>query len=254
MQKSIQSISIIGSGNVAFHLGKAFAGHVRVNSVYSRNKSTGIELSEELHAYHAEEISDLIASDLFLICVNDDEIESVLHQISEQQEVAYTSGAVGLKELPSRQNIGVIYPLQTFSKSRDVDLFQVPFFIEANNEFFAQSLFDLAWFVSRKVVFANSTDRKNLHLAGVMVNNFVNHLDFLAERFLKNNSMEFTYLKPLILETAMKLQTVSPMEAQTGPALRGDQNTIERHLSMLDTETKVIYQMLTDSIQKHHSK
>ncbi len=252
MSKTIGSISIIGSGNVAHHLGKAFAGHIKINSIYSRNKETANELAEDIHAFHANEIKDLIPSDLILICVNDDEIYSVLEQIPENQSVAYSSGSVGLTELPHRFDLGVIYPLQTFSKARNVDLFEVPFFIEATNEVFAQQLFDMAWLLSRKVIFATSTDRKNLHLAGVMVNNFVNHLDFLAEQFLKQNSMEWDYLKPLIKETAMKLQSKRPFEAQTGPAVRGDQKTIERHLSMLQGETKEVYQILTESIQKHH--
>jgi predicted short-subunit dehydrogenase-like oxidoreductase (DUF2520 family) len=252
MGKDIGSISIIGSGNVAYHLGKAFAGHVKINSIYSRNKNTAIELAEDLHAFHAAEIKDLIPSDLVLICVNDDQVELVLNQIPADQAVAYSSGSVGLAELSSRENLGVVYPLQTFSKSRQIDLFEVPFFIEATNEVFAQKLFDLAWLLSRKVIFANSEDRKNLHLAGVMVNNFVNHIVFLAEEFLKKNSMEWKYLKPLIKETAMKLQSIDPYDAQTGPAVRGDQKTIDRHLEMLDSDNRALYELITKSIQKHH--
>ncbi len=253
MSTGIKSISIIGSGNVAHHLGKAFAGHVNITSVHSRNFQTGSQLAEDLNAFFAETVTDILPSDLVLICVNDDDIRDVLKSLPLEMSCAYCSGAVEISSLPVRKNLGVIYPLQTFSLHRDVDLFEVPFFIEANNEFFAQELFDLAWLLSRKVVFANSTDRKHLHLAAVMVNNFVNHIHFLAEKYLKSKSLEFAYLKPLIKETALKLQSTNPFDAQTGPALRNDKVTIEGHLDLLDEETKEMYGMLTNSIIKHHN-
>jgi predicted short-subunit dehydrogenase-like oxidoreductase (DUF2520 family) len=249
---AIKSISIIGSGNVAHHLGKAFAGHIQLNSVYSRNPISAKKLAEDLNVLYVDEISDIIPSDLILICVNDDEIDNVLSQLPISQSVAYTSGSVDLLELSKRPNLGVLYPLQTFSINREVNLFEVPFFIEATNEVFAQELFDLAWLLSRKVVFANSHDRKNLHVAAVMVNNFVNHINFLAEDYLKINSLDFDYLKPLIKETAMKIQTTSPFAAQTGPAVRNDQKTIETHLNLLSEDTKEIYKLLSKSITKHH--
>lgn len=254
MTKDIKSISIIGSGNVAHHLGKAFSGLVKINAVYSRNKVSAQELADELFVFHAEELSDLIPSDIFLVCISDDEISNVIDQINSEQSIVYTSGSVGFSELQQRNNLGVLYPLQTFSKSRSVDLFEVPFFIEATNEPFAQAIFDLAWKLSRKVVFANSVDRKNLHLAGVLVNNFTNHIDFLAQQFLKSKSLEWDFLKPLILETAKKLQSETPFKSQTGPALRGDSTTIEKHMNMLDDETKEIYSLLSESISKHHRK
>jgi len=254
MTNEIKSISIIGSGNVAHHLGKSFSGMVKINAVYSRNKNSAQELADELFVFHAEEISDLIPSDIFLICISDDEISKVVEQINPNQAVVYTSGSVGLNELPQRQNLGVLYPLQTFSKSRHVDLFEVPFFIEGTNEPFAQSIFDLAWKLSRKVIFANSNDRKNLHLAGVFVNNFTNHIDFLAQQFLKSKSLEWDFFKPLILETAKKLQSELPFDVQTGPAKRGDQTTLDKHMKMLDEETREIYSLLSNSIQKHRKK
>lgn len=254
MSDNIKSISIIGSGNVAHHLGKAFSGLVKINAVYSRNKVSAQELADELFVFHAEKLEDLIPSDIFLLCVSDDEVSAVISKIPENQAIAYTSGSVGLKELPERKNIGVLYPLQTFSKNRSVDLFEVPFFIEANTEPFAQAIFDLAWQLSRKVIFANSNDRKNLHLAAVMVNNFSNQIAFLSQQYLKGKSLEWDFLKPLILETAKKLQAENPYDAQTGPAMRGDQLTIEKHLGMLNDETKSIYALISESITHHHKK
>lgn len=254
MADSIKSISIIGSGNVAHHLGKAFSGLVKINAIYSRNKVSAQELADDLFVFHADEIHEIIPSDIFLLCISDDEIAGIIDQIPKNQAVVYTSGSVALNEIPKRENLGVLYPLQTFSKSRAVDLFEVPFFIEASNEPFAQAIFDLAWQVSRKVIYANSTDRKNLHLAAVMVNNFCNHIAFLAQHYLKTKSLEWDFLKPLILETAKKLQTEMPFEAQTGPACRGDESTITKHVSMLDEETKLIYALLSQSIKQHHQK
>jgi predicted short-subunit dehydrogenase-like oxidoreductase (DUF2520 family) len=254
MTDKIKSISIIGSGNVAFHLGKAFSGLVKINAVYSRNKSSAQELADELFVFHAENIRDLIPSDIFLVCTSDDSISAVIDSIPIDQAIVYTSGSVGISELPTRNNLGVLYPLQTFSKRRLVDLFEVPFFIEGTTESFAQAIFDLAWQLSRKVIFANSNDRKNLHLAAVMVNNFSNHIAFLSQRYLNGKSLEWDFLKPLILETAKKLQSESPFDAQTGPAMRGDQKTIEKQLSMLDEETKNIYTTLSASITRQHKK
>lgn len=254
MAKAIDSISIIGSGNVAFHLGRAFRGQITINTVYSRNTKSGQELANELSAKFTSNIADIPLPDLALICVNDDEIGNVIDQLSIEQSVAYTSGSVGLNQLAQRDYLGVFYPLQTFSENRETNIFEVPFFIEATNEVFAQELFDLAWTLSRKVSFANSTDRKNLHVAAVMVNNFVNHLNLLAKDFAESKNLNWDHLKPLIKETAAKLQDINPSDSQTGPAIRGDESTISSHLDLLEGNTKEIYKLLSESIQKQHNK
>jgi predicted short-subunit dehydrogenase-like oxidoreductase (DUF2520 family) len=252
MASTIKTISIIGSGNVAHHLGHAFSGTVKVRSVYSRNATENHKFATELFAFCADRIEDIIHSDLVLVCVNDDSINEIINQLPRDQAVAYTSGSVLMSELDRKENIGVIYPLQTFSKDVPVDLFHVPFFIEASDEPMAQDLFELAWIVSRKVIFANSEDRRNLHLAAVMVNNFTNHIHTLAADFLKSKSLEFDFLKPLIAETSKKLQSGQPVDLQTGPAKRNDIHTIKTHLNMLEGETKAIYHLLSESILKKH--
>ena len=246
----IRSISIIGSGKVASHLGHALSGLFKVKAIYSPNLEHRSALAEELFCYSAPSIDELPVSDLFLVCVNDDAIDEVVNQISDQQKVAYTSGAVKLEDLRRKENLGVLYPLQSFSEGREIDLKTVPFFIEATDDEFAQELFDLATMLSRQVVYANSEDRKNLHLAAVMVNNFTNHMVHMAKDYLKDKSLEWRYLKPLLLETAMKLQSMEPEDAQTGPAIRGDQETINGHLSKLNGESKEIYRMLSENIRK----
>lgn len=253
MQKGIKSISIIGSGNVAFHLGKAFLGLVKIHSVYSRNDETGHHLSTELNAYFAEEIEQLLPADLILVCVNDDSIQEIVAQLPIEARVAYTSGAVGMSDCHRSKNLGVLYPLQSFSKNVSVDFFQVPFFIEATDEYFAQDLYDLSYKLSRKVVFANSTDRKNLHLAAVLVNNFSNHIHTLAQDFLKEKNLEFSYLIPLIEETTRKIIQEGPANSQTGPAKRRDQSSMEKHLALLNADMREIYALFSKSIQNKHS-
>lgn len=252
VQKEIKTISIIGSGNVAHHLSKALVGECKILSIYSRNHETGFALAEEHFTFFAETLEDLIPADLFLICVNDDSISDIVARLPKDQRIAYTSGAVGLADLPAHSDLGVIYPLQSFSKDQEVNIYRVPFFIEARNNIFAQELFDVAWKLSRTVVFASSEDRKNLHVAAVMVNNFVNHIYALAEDFLRDKKMEFKYLKPLIEETTRKILENTAEENQTGPARRKDVNTIEKHLALTKGEVQDIYRVLSESILKRY--
>ncbi|MFT7344841.1 MAG: putative short-subunit dehydrogenase-like oxidoreductase (DUF2520 family) [Lentimonas sp.] len=254
MAKEIKSISIIGSGNIAHHFAIALSQKVKINGVFGRNEVETHKLAEKVKANGTTDLSRLKPADLILICVNDDEINGVINQLDSEQVVAYTAGAVELKSIDRKNNVGIFYPLQTFSKEREIDLWEVPFLIEATDNFLAHDLFDLAWKLSRKVEFANSTQRKHLHLAAVFVNNFSNHLASLAQNHLDKNELSFDLLKPLILETAKKLQSQKPQDAQTGPAIRNDKKTIASHLSLLDEETKMFYQILTDSIQKQANK
>ena len=250
---SIETFSIVGSGNVAYHMAKMLSGQFRLLSIHSRNRLEGKKLAEKNFAYYAESIEDLLESDLTIVCVSDDQIAAVVSALPAEQSVAYTSGSIALNDLPHRENLGVIYPLQTFTKGEEMDYFNLPFFIEANNESFAQALFDLAWQFSRQVVFLSSADRLKLHVAAVMVNNFVNHIFQLSEDFLRHNAIEFKYLYPLILETAKKATLYSPGKIQTGPAKRGDEKTMAMHQTLLDSEMAEIYRLLSKSIQRTHN-
>lgn len=246
MKNSIQKISIVGFGNVGFHLSKAFSERgILVSHIYSTQKGNSNFPND---AIIVDDLASLPNDQLVLICVPDDAIASVIDQIPSSCPVAYTSGSVNLNCLPHREKIGVFYPLQTFSKNASLNVFEIPFFIEGNNQSFAQELFDLAWKISRKVNFANSEDRGNLHIAAVFVNNFTNHLNYIAQNYLEEKNLDFNHLKPLLEETVKKLEIVSPKEAQTGPARRGDLKIIEEHLSKLSGDTKEIYQTITNSI------
>lgn len=254
MGKTIRSVSIAGTGNVATQLSRALKQHgVAIDAIYGRNPGHSDKLADSLGCEAVHDIARLPDSDLVLVCVSDDAIASVLGEIPSSYAVAYTSGSVRLQDMPQRSDLGVFYPLQTFSKQRTVDLFEVPFLVEAVNTEFAASLFDLAWMLSRKVQFASSEERKHLHLGAVMVNNFTNHLAYLAKTYLDRHQLDWELLKPLMAETQEKLKATDPFDAQTGPARRNDKATITEHISMLEGLPKEIYDVISRSIRKTYN-
>lgn len=254
MANEIQSVSIIGAGNVATHLALSLAENgIQIVSVSGKGEKRAAILAAKLDCPVVSDLSKLPESDLVLVCVGDDTIASVLNDIPSGHVVAYTSGSVELQAMPQRQNLGVFYPLQTFSVDKTVNIFEVPFLIEAGNQHFAQSLFDLAWKLTRKVQFASSTQRKYLHLGAVLVNNFTNHLAYLAKSYLDKHELDWELLKPLMQETFEKLKTTAPYDAQTGPARRHDTHTIQEHISMLEGLPKEIYSVISCSIENTYN-
>ncbi|MGB0915411.1 MAG: DUF2520 domain-containing protein, partial [Crocinitomicaceae bacterium] len=195
MSREISKISIVGSGNVAWHLAKQFVGaQIEVSHITGRNKDTCIDICNETDATYVASVSDLPQDQLVIICTPDDSIASICTEIDESCPVAYTSGSVDLSSLPERNNLGVFYPLQTFSRSVALDLSDVPFFIEATNEAFSKQLFMLASQISSKVRIANSKERSELHLTAVFVNNFTNHILFKAQEYAESQSIDFSEL------------------------------------------------------------
>lgn len=252
--KGIQSISIIGTGNVAFHLGNSFFDQgIRISSVYGRNKNEAEAFANRWKSKSVEHISDLEA-DLILVCVSDDAISLILRQLPTTQKIAYTSGSIELSSFQNHENLGVFYPLQTFSKNKELNLNEVPFLIEGKTPELSQALFDLAWKLSSKVSFANSSDRKKYHLAAVWVNNFTNHLAFQSKAIIDKEELNWDYLLPLLKETTAKLLALDPYDAQTGPARRNDQTVIEAHAEMMDGIQKEIYLLLSKSINDTYNK
>ncbi len=163
--------------------------------------------------------------------------------------VVHTSGSVALSELSSKNRKGVFYPLQTFSKNKAVNFKEIPICLEAENETDYQTLELIGKSISDKIFNINSEQRKALHVAAVFVCNFSNHLYQIGNEICDQNNIPFEVLHPLIMETAAKIKTLSPSEAQTGPAKRNDTQTINTHLNFLRNETqKEIYKILTKSI------
>lgn len=250
-------ITLIGSGNVATHLAAAFknAGH-RLVQIYSRDLQHAALL-----AYHvgAEAIADLSQvnreTDIFIISVKDDAIKSVAEALIRHKKlIVHTSGATDLQSLAAlTAQSGVLYPLQTLSKNKEVDFYTVPLCIEGADEPITQRLEELARTISNHVYRVDSAQRKILHLAAVFACNFPNYLYHVAQDLLAEHGMGFELLRPLIMETAQKVQSHLPSEMQTGPAIRNDETTMDAHLQMLHNEPdlQAIYRLLSQEIIKN---
>lgn len=249
-------VSIIGSGNVARHLIHAFQSNSKIElvQVFARNKKSLTHLLDSNSV--TSDYTQLQAADVYIIAVSDDAIAEVSSQLPfENQLVVHTSGTVPLTTLESKNRRGVFYPLQTFSKDKAVNFKTIPICLEAENEKDLQTLNQIASTISDAVYQINSEQRKALHVAAVFVNNFVNHLYQMGNEICDNNNVPFEILKPLIQETANKIVSLSPKEAQTGPAKRNDLTTIEAHQQFLtDENLSTIYTLLTQSIQNNGKK
>jgi predicted short-subunit dehydrogenase-like oxidoreductase (DUF2520 family) len=244
------SVSIIGSGNVAQHLISAFekAGNIELVQIYSRNPKANFPDSKSVAI--TSNFNELLPVDLYIIAVSDDIITSVSEQISfTNQLVVHTSGSVAMESLNNSNRKGVFYPLQTLSKTKEINFKEVPLCIEAESNSDLQLLNEVASAISNNVFEIDSNQRKSLHVAAVFVNNFTNHLFQIGNEICYENGVSFEILKPLILETANKINSLSPKEAQTGPAKRKDTTTINKHLDFLSNPNhKEIYKILTKSI------
>lgn len=249
-------ITIIGSGNVAQHLIDAFAksNAVEIIQVFSRTQkqiSPLLDTSKITNDWNA-----LAEADLYIIAVSDDAIADVSSQLPfKNRLVVHTSGSASLTSLDSKNRKGVFYPLQTFTKGKAIDFKTIPFCLEAQLESDYALLEKAASAISESIHNIDSHQRKALHVAAVFVNNFTNYLYQLGNDICQENHVSFDILKPLILETAEKLLTISPKDAQTGPAKRNDITTIEAHESFLSNKNQsTIYKILTQSIQNHGKK
>jgi len=244
------SISIIGAGNVAQHLIKAItkSPNLELRQVYARNPESINNLTDSSKII--SDYSDFKDADLYLISVSDDAIATVSSQLLfENKLVAHTSGSVAMEALNDKNRKAGFYPLQTFSKNKDVNFKEIPICLEAQNENDLQLLKKIAENISDVVLEIDSTQRKSLHVSAVFVSNFVNHLYQIGNEICAENNVSFDILKPLISETANKIMLLSPKEAQTGPAKRQDTQTINSHLAFLTNENqKDIYKILTKSI------
>jgi len=248
-------VIILGGGNVAFHLTNKLlqTGNIQVVQIYNRSLESINCFSSKTKI--TNNINNLLDADIYIISISDDFIESISENIPFKNKlVVHTSGSVSIKEISNRNRKGVFYPLQTFSKERKVDFSNIPLCIEAENNEDLNTLKKLAIEVNNNCFEVNSNQRKNLHIAAVFVNNFVNHLYHIGHSLCEENNVSFDVLKPLILETASKINTLKPNEAQTGPARRNDKNTIEKHVTLLPENLQEIYTLLTKSIQDTYGK
>lgn len=244
---------LIGFGNVGFHLAKACkaADEIELLQIYNRSEVEA-NLQKEINVAFTTDLNLLQEADVYIIAVKDDAIENVVKQIPFTNKiVAHTSGSLHLLNTP--QNDAVFYPLQTFSKTKSLIYKEIPFCLEAENEETYAVIEKMAKSISSNVYSISTVQRQELHLSAVFVCNFVNHLYAIGEEICKSHQIPFEILEALIEETAHKIKTLNPVEAQTGPALRQDKKTINRHLDQLKkTNYTDIYQQLSNSIAKKH--
>ena len=248
-------IVLLGSGNVATHLAKALKSKgEEIVQVYSQNLDNATLLAQSIATEAIGDLNEIKQNaDLYIISVKDDAIESVAKSLKNVTGlVVHTSGTTDINVLASQvEKAGVFYPLQTFSKSKEVSFENIPLCIEANDDSQLTILCNLAAKISREVYKLNGEKRKVLHLAAVFACNFPNHLYALANKILSQNGLDFEIIRPLIAETADKVMSNLPENMQTGPAVRADESTLNKHLSMLTDmpELQNIYQTLSDSIK-----
>lgn len=246
------NVVILGSGNVATHLAKAIDKHHNVVQIYSRDKTHASLLAQKLSFCEAIDNLDNLhkQADFYIISVCDDSIRSIVRSMPEVDGiVAHTSGSVGIEVFDDVTGpTGVFYPLQTFSKDVQVDIHNVPFFLEASDRQAMQKLETLASGLSQEVYHADSVQRQALHISAVFACNFLNHLLDISTDILHKKGYTLDVLEPLVKATIAKAFESGAHLSQTGPAIRGDINTIRKHMDLLDGKQKEIYKILSQSI------
>jgi predicted short-subunit dehydrogenase-like oxidoreductase (DUF2520 family) len=249
-------VVIIGSGNVATVLGKKIlsAGHDIVE-VVSRSIEHAQTLASKLNSTASDNIKSINTdADICLLCIGDSVIKTVAEALSFKNKIlVHTAGAISKDVLRSADNYGVLYPLQSLRKEME-HIPEIPVMVDGNSPEVSQTLFDFASGWASSVSFSTDEERKKLHVAAVFASNFTNHIYTMTEQFCRNENIEFESLLPLIKETALRLEHASPSEMQTGPAIRNDHLTINKHEEALAAypELKYLYTYLTQSIQKEH--
>ena len=261
-------IALLGTGNMAWHLARAIekSGH-RITDIYARDSTKAIQFAASLYDSKINQDLDFSEStaEIFILCVSDDAIEEVCSKIllPENAIIVHTSGAKSLEVLSStlkiyhdlKTNSGVFYPLMTFTKGKEIDFKLVPVCIEAENTETEDFLIKLGKDISNDIYLVNSSERAVLHVAAVFSCNFSNHLWAISKEIVESEELDFEMLKPLIAETFKKAMAAKhPADVQTGPAIRGDQDTLATHLNYLkdDEDLTKVYQTLTESIQDWH--
>lgn len=244
---------MLGAGNVASQMALALtkAGH-QIVQVYNRSRESGEELATKAGASYTNDLTNLAEADVYIISVKDDVISEIASKLRlDNKFVAHTSGTKSrelLKDISS--NYGIFYPLQTMTKAATVDFEQIPFLLEGSNNATVLELEGLAASLTKRIYVVDEQQRQWIHLAAVFANNFTNHMYSISERLLLDQGLPFDILKPLIFKAIENMETFSPSQLQTGPAVRGDYQVIDKHLQLLADEQRLkkVYEVLTDSI------
>ncbi len=248
----MKNITLIGSGNVATHLGLALKKNgFNIKQVYSKVLKNAEKLSLILEAEAINKLEKLTDSDLTILSVSDNAIETILKNIKDRP-IVHTSGYTGINIFNKKfNNCGVIYPLQTLNKEVSLEFSETPLCIEANNPIFEKKITKLAYSISKHIIALDSEKRKSIHIAAVFASNFTNHMLSIAYDLLKEKNIDFSILLPLVNQSIKKIKNNNPKDVQTGPAKRKDINIINHHVhDIKNTRIKKIYKTITDSIIK----
>lgn len=248
---------MIGSGNLATQLSLAFkAVDQEIVQIFSRTEEHAQELADKLSCGYTTHVEDIRQdADVYIFSVKDDALGGLVTSICKRNPHAlflHTAGSMPMDIFKGHtEKYGVLYPMQTFSKNREVDFREIPCFVEGSSEETLAEIRLMAASISDHVVDCNSEKRKKMHLAAVLACNLTNHCYRLAERLLESEQIDFQLFLPLIEETARKVKDMSPKVAQTGPMVRYDQNVMQMQMNMLpDERTREIYRLMAESIHE----
>ena len=250
-------VVLIGSGNVATSLALALNGKCHLLQVYSRSMASAEALASRVGAQATNDLSQIVTdADIYVISVVDDAITRVLETCPARGGLwVHTSGSTSIDVFKGkRTRYGVLYPMQSFSKSCPARMHEVHIFIEGCDSCATQKVKELAMLLTNNVHEITSRERERLHVAAVFACNFANHMFTLSSEVLDEAGIPFDAMLPLIKTTIAKLDNLTPTQSQTGPAARGDVNVIERHLQSLSGDKHDIYRLLSQSILNRRTR
>lgn len=253
-----EKIALVGSGNVAYAYSNVLKNNgINVSCIYTRNPENNRSIEKDLGIPVTNNYEDLLDTDIVIIAVKDDSIALVSENFNDYKGLLlHTSGTKPSSILNDVENHGVLYPLQTFTKDRNVDFRKVPLLINASSAQNLERLKALAERMSDIVIHCSDTERLRIHAAAVYVSNFVNVMLQIGSKILDENSLHLSLLESLVRETVDKSFAIGPEKALTGPAKRADYETIKSHIRLLENniDEKEIYELLTSYIIKHNRK
>ncbi|HJN53973.1 MAG TPA: DUF2520 domain-containing protein [Flavobacteriaceae bacterium] len=249
-------IILLGAGNVGHHLSRAFNKSNEIDLVqwYARKKNSIISSSLDIEII--DDLAKIKLADIYIISISDSYVDNLSKELNLSNKlIVHTSGSLDFTVLDNKNRRGVFYPLQTFSKNKELEISKVPICIEAENSNDLILLEQVSKYINCKSYKINYEERKTLHLAAIFSNNFVNHMFTIAKEILENKNLDFNILKPLINETVDKIHKLDPENVQTGPAIRNDSEIIITHIKALKKqEHKKIYELMTKLIQDKYGK
>lgn len=256
-----ERIVFVGAGNMATQLALALSNKgCRVLQVYSRTIDSARQLAGRVgnNTLYTNRIADIVTdADLYIFSLSDNALPDVIEQMQPNDALwVHTAGSMPMDVFAAKcARYGVLYPMQTVNKDRVIDWSDVPVFVEASNESDTQYLVQLSQRLSKNVSRSNSQQRQSLHLAAVFACNFTNHMYAVAEKLLQEQGLEFDVMKYLIRETEHKAESISPVDGQTGPAVRNDVNVMNKHLALLgNTPEGELYRLISKNIMQYKPK